>query len=537
LEEKKMRLSFLVLILLCTCLFAQEATWEKIDKNGELNRQIFIHCQDFVRGWLGHADPQSGLIPRNLNRDPFWNARDAAADNYPFMVLTTSFVDRDMFNGRMLDMLNTEKKLTSRVGPLPDDFLFETQSFRHENYKMPDLIFGASEYVKDGLMPLTEWLGHSPWKDRMFELGDGILERATTESPVGILPATDHEVGGEMMQILSRMYWMTGDEKYKEVAFRYGDYYLFHALPTEQEKLSLDDHGCEVIGGLSEVYLIASIKYPQRHQKYKKPMHQMLDRVLEIGRNENGLFYMDIDPINGKVLNDELTDNWGYDYNAYLTVAAVDKHQPYMDAVKYALENVHKHTGYPWEGDIADGYADSIESGLNLLNRVPVKSGFEWVEHETWYMLKKQADDGIIAGWHGDGNYARTAIMVALWKSLGCSIQPWRADVSIGADMVDGELWISLNSTWPWQGKIMFDKPRHSVNFNMPMDYARLNQFPEWFTVKNDKGYKVIFESSDNSKPYMMGTVLLDGIEVKLVGTNVSPNGPKPVRIKIKEVK
>ena len=297
-----MRFTFSILILICTSLFSQEAIWEKVDKNGELNRQVFIHCRDFVRGWLAHADPQSGLIPKNLSRDPYWNARDAAADNYPFMVLTSSFVDRDMFNGRMLDILNTERILTSRVGPLPDDFLFETQSFRNAEYEMPAIIFGASEYVKDGLMPLTEWLGPSPWKDRMFELVDGILDRATVESPVGILPATDHEVGGELMQILSRMYWMTGNERYKDFAFRYGDYFLFHALPTEREKLSLDDHGCEVIGGLSEVYLIASEKDPQRHKKYKKPMYKMLDRVLEIGRNENGLFYMAIDPVKGKVL-------------------------------------------------------------------------------------------------------------------------------------------------------------------------------------------------------------------------------------------
>lgn len=526
-----------LLLLVCTFLCAQEATWEKIDQNGELNRQVFIHCRDYVRGWLAYADPISGLTPRNLYSDFFWNAKDCAADNYPFMVLTTWFVDRDMFKGRMIDILNTEKKLTSRVGQLPDDFLFETQSFRNNEYKMPDIIFGASEYAKDGLMPLTEWLGHSPWKDRMFELVDGILERATVETPVGILPAIDHEVGGEMMQILSRMYWMTGDDKYKDFAFRYGDYFLLHHLPTDREKLSLDDHGCEVIGGLSEVYLIASIKDPARHEKYKKPMYKMLDRVLEVGRNENGLFYMAIDPVNGKVLNEELTDNWGYDYNAYLTVAAVDNYLPYKDAVKFALEHVKNETGYPWEGDIADGYADSIESGLNLLNRVPVQSGFEWVEHETWHMLKKQADDGVVAGWYGDGNYARTAIMVALWKSQGCSIQPWRADVSLGAEMVGDELWISLNSTWPWKGKVMFDIPRHKVNFNMPMDYARLNQFPEWFTVEDEVAFKVTFEPGDNSKPYMMGNLLLDGIDVELAGTYVKPNGPKPVRIKVRRVK
>ena len=46
--------------------------------------------------------------------------------------------------------------------------------------------------------------------------------------------------------------------------------------------------------------------------------------------------------------------------------------------------------------DVADGYADAIESGLNLLNRIPEPSGFDWVEHETLHMLEKQQDDGII---------------------------------------------------------------------------------------------------------------------------------------------
>ena len=101
--------------------------------------------------------------------------------------------------------------------------------------------------------------------------------------------------------------------------------------------LSLDDHGCEVIGGLSEVYFIAARTDPDRYQAYKKPLYAMLDRILEIGRNENGLFYMNINPITGEVLRDELTDNWGYDYNAFLTVAQMDRYEPYLSAVKFVL--------------------------------------------------------------------------------------------------------------------------------------------------------------------------------------------------------
>jgi hypothetical protein len=531
-----MRLIFSFFLLMFTTLSAQEDMWQKIDKNAELNRSVFIHCQNFVRGWLAHSDPKTGLIPRNINnQNDFWNARDAAADNYPFMVLTSFFVDKEMYNGRMLDMLNTERKLTSRVGDLPDDFLFETQAFRKKEIDMKNIIFGASEYAKDGLMPLTEWLGPTPWRDRMVGLVDGVIENAHIQTPVGVLPAVDHEVGGEMMQILSRMYWMTGDEKYKDFALRYADYFLLHALPTENDRLSLDDHGCEVIGGLSEAYLIASLKDKARYIKYRAPMHKMLDRILEIGRNANGLFYMAVNPLTGEVLRDELTDNWGYDYNAYLTVAAVDNHQSYIDAVKFALEHVKNETGYPWEGDIADGYADAIESGLNLLNRIPIESAFEWVEHETWHMLAKQGDDGIIAGWHGDGNYARTAIMVALWKSQGCWIEPWRADVAIGAEEKDGELYLSISSKWPWSGKVIFDRPRHKEYFNMPLDYARLNQFPEWYTVEKEKSYDISIQQKNEAHEYSKkGHRVLDGIEVALTGTVVNKGEDGKIKIRIR---
>ncbi len=509
--------SFFFLILAFNGAGAQEEnSWKRAEHNGEKARQAFLHCRNYVRGWLSHADSKSGLIPRNLNRDPYWNAQDAAADNYPFMVLTSALLDRPLFEGRMREMLEAEKKLTSRIGPLPDDFLFATQSFRHKEPDRARIIFGASEYVKDGLLPLTEWLGPSPWQDRMLDLVDAILEKSSIETPFGLVPAADHEVGGEMMQALSRLFWMTGKEEYRSMAFRLADYFLLHALPIEQERLSLDDHGCEVIGGLSEVYLLAAKTDSPRHSRYKKPMHDLLDRILEVGRNPDGLFYMLINPVKGEVLNEELTDNWGYDYNAYLTVAMVDNHAAYLDAVRLALENLHRSQGYPWEGGSADGYADSVESALNLLNRIHVESATTWVDHEIETMLGKQQDDGIIEGWHGDGNFARTALMYALWKTQGCRIDPWRADVSAGATQTGEELFISIRSRWPWKGLLLFDRPRHREYFHLPMDYPRLNQFPEWFTVERDKRYKLAFGGGEEIA--VSGEDLWKGIQIHSQG-------------------
>ena len=53
--------------------------------NGRLANEGFSRCLDYVKGWLNYADKKTRLIPRNLKADKdIWNAKDCAADNYPF---------------------------------------------------------------------------------------------------------------------------------------------------------------------------------------------------------------------------------------------------------------------------------------------------------------------------------------------------------------------------------------------------------------------------------------------------------------------
>ena len=62
----------------------------------------------------------------------------------------------------------------------------------------------------------------------------------------------------------------------------------------------------------------------------------------------------------------------------------IDDEPRYRDAVVHVLSNIHKYKGYVWEdrnGTIgADGYADTIEGAINLLNRIPVASAVAWVD-------------------------------------------------------------------------------------------------------------------------------------------------------------
>ncbi|NUM56700.1 MAG: hypothetical protein HUU46_23985 [Candidatus Hydrogenedentes bacterium] len=481
-----------VALAVAACAARAEDEWVRASANGERNRVFLNACWRFVHGWLQHADPATGLIPRNLNKDSYWNAKDSAADNYPFMVLSCFYTDRALFEGRMKDMLAAEQKFANRVGALPDDYDFTTKAFRTPEPKLDDLIFGASEYAKDGLVPLTELLGPSPWSERMLQLLDDILNNAAYDTEVGKLPSTSHEVCGDLMQALSRMYWMTKNDAYRDAAFRLAAYFLEQHPPEQAEQLRLDDHGCEVIGGLSEVYFIAAQTDPARRETWKPAMHRMLDRVLDVARDENGLLYNLVNPVTGEIKSDERTDNWGYNYNAFLVVANLDGASRYWSAVEHVLKRLPASKDYPWEGARMDGFADSLEGGMNLINRIPVPEAIEWADYTADRMLATQRDTGVIEGWHGDGNFARTALMYALWKSRGCYVEPWRADVRVGAVRADdGTTYVSVESDWPWTGKLRFDVPRHSDHLHIPSDYPRLNQFPEWLTIRSGQSYIV----------------------------------------------
>jgi hypothetical protein len=76
-----------------------------------------------------------------------------------------------------------------------------------------------------------------------------------------------------------------------------------------------------------------------------------------------------------------LSDSWGYVFDAYCAVWMVDGTAAYRDASFRPLGALwDTYRGYDWEpsGNVPgnpkgsqDGYADAIESALNLFNRLP----------------------------------------------------------------------------------------------------------------------------------------------------------------------
>ena len=195
----------------------------------------------------------------------------------------------------------------------------------------------------------------------------------------------------------------------------------------------------------------------------------------------------------------------------------VDGKEEYREAVLNGFKNLNeKYRNFRWEGDSHDGYADALESGINLYNREPVTELKSWIDSEMQVMFNMQQPDGIIGGWHGDGNFARTAIMYSLWKMQGAHVYPWREDLILGAEKTGDETYFVLSAENNWEGKLVFDSPRHLTILNLPIDYPRINQFPEWFVAEDGKEYSVVSSNTELNKIYS-GADLQNGIQVQLL--------------------
>jgi len=346
----------------------------------------------------------------------------------------------------------------------------------------------------------------------MIELTDAIFERAATGSDFGLLPADDTEVNGDILQTLARLYSMTRHAKYLDWAERIGDAYCFEALPKNgglpayrwdfqkheviEDFLNLNDHGNELIGGLAELYVVTKAFHPEKAERYRVPLAAMYNRLLTKARNEDGLWFNLIKSSTGDPLNKETPDTWGYALSATAAFGTATGDATMLNAVRNALQHIDKPRYLHW-GD-ADAYADSIEGALYLLNRFPTREGFNWLEKMEPLFLGKQRDNGIVEGWYGDGNYARTALLAGLYYTQGAICRPWRRDLSFGAERNGGSLTVALTAVKNWQGKIIFDQARHQLNLKLPVNYPRLNEWPGWFTVEAAQRYRV---KVDNAPP------------------------------------
>jgi hypothetical protein len=222
-----------------------------------------------------------------------------------------------------------------------------------------------------------------------------------------------------------------------------------------------------------------------------------------------------------------LADTWGYVYGAAYAFYQAGGGAKYRDAVRRVLRNLPKYRNYDWESGSFDGYADSIEGAIYLGAREPVPEAFDWIESEMKVMMAMQQPSGFIENWYGEGNYNRTAMLYALYKTQGCRPDRWMPGVRIGAVRDGTHLYLSVDTSagLNWSGRVLFDFARHRRVMNFDQNYVRLNEFPEWYTVDENTLYRV---RSGNREFVRLGSELIAGIVLEPGEWTVEPAGYAP---------
>ncbi len=118
--------------------------------------------------------------------------------------------------------------------------------------------------------------------------------------------------------------------------------------------------------------------------------------------------------------------------------------------------------------------------------------------------------------------------MYCLWKTQGTWVQPWRPDVRIGAEMVDGVLHVVVAADGPWSGRIYFDRPRHAEHLRLPLDWPRINQFPEWFVVPAGRSL-VLRDASTGVEQRLAAERIHEGWPLALMAGQVVRLAVRPV--------
>ena len=504
---------------------AREAAFRAAAENGVRAEEVFRRTRHMMNAWLAHADERTLLLPdfvpgytRGKREMGVYTPHNSGADNYPYLVATAFFTDRALFDGRLRDMLRSDVRFTSAPDGVPANLDLKTGTLG------PPSLFGAAEYAKDGLLAITELLGRTPWFYRMADMTAGLMDRAAVPTRFGPLPDRGAELNGDVLQTLVRLAAMTGDPRFLAWARRIGDAYVFevmpalHGLPGYEwdfekragpDRMRLRDHGNEIVVGLALLHALESDRGGERAATYREPLARMLDRILA-SANPDGMLPNEFRPSDLATLDPRLSDNWGYVYGAVYTSFMVTGETRHRDAVRRVLANLPRYRGYDWENGSHDGYADAIESALYLYAREPVPEAADWIESEVRRLIAFQQPDGTIERWYGDGNWARTLLLYAMWKTQGTFLDGWREGVKLGA-VRDGErLLVSLEAPADWRGRLRFDHARHARSLNLRKNYVRLNEWPEWFTVDENALYRVTDGAGQAS--LRLGSELKDGI-------------------------
>jgi hypothetical protein len=162
-----------------------------------------------------------------------------------------------------------------------------------------------------------------------------------------------------------------------------------------------------------------------------------------------------------------------------------------------------------------DGYADSLESAIYLLSRLPDAEAERWVDEQAGVLFGFQHPDGSVEDNYLDGNFVRTSLLYSLSLTHGIVPDPWRPDVIVGAADDRACLEVAVAAQAPWSGRLRFDRPRWRENLHFPMDYPRLNEWPVGFQPSAASAWQVL-NRSDGTLANLAVDLLADGLPMTL---------------------
>ncbi len=489
--------------------------------NGRLAHEALLRALATHDAWMEKRNPKTGLFPRSAGR-PVWNYKDTGADFFCFQYAASrrfGLASLPLLKGT----LAREREASVTLG-----YSSALDAATGEPVKTPafERLFGPCEYLKDGLVGLYETTGDDEVLARMREIADGIIGASSHRSRFGTIPGPNTEMNGDVLQAFSRLYFVTGDDRYAEFAGRIGDAVVAQmlantgGLPVQEYDYEHDtfpssvvwlrDHGNEAAVGLSEAFALAVARggepaWDERAARWSGPLAGMFETLLTAGVREDGLLVDKVDGRTHAQLATRACDNWGYLAASALLYVEAEQRRGEMpatrlDGIVAGVDRVALAVagtdGVDWEDGHFDGYADSVESAIYVASRRPEIRArlLAWADDQIGRMFAAQQPDGTVGGGYLDGNFIRTSMMYADARTGGWRLEPWSATASVGMGWAPGSEPVVVVTAGPdgYRGTLTPDTARHKSRLHLPWDWSRINCWPEWCVAEQEGGGVVV---------------------------------------------
>jgi hypothetical protein len=476
--------------------------------NAALSSEAQRRAAAVLEAWMKQRDRTTLLFAEAPDK-PLWNYRNTGADCFGFLIQSAIALEPASMPP-LKQTLEAETKLAP-AGQLCQVVDAHTKQPIEETHEQQ--IFGASEYVKDGLLSVFEHYGADPVGPRMIAVLDTVLARSAHASKFGPLPGGGSEENGNILQACSRLSFTLSRDDYAEMVAHITDAAVTQMLPlnnglpamrfdyTKNEvvraKVKLRDHGSEITPGLAEAFALAVArsddpKWKERADRWAEPIAKMYETMLVRGRDNRGLLIGSFDPQTFAVIDPAATDNWGYLLNGVLLFSGAERKHGKLPAARLddfeakcdaVIDAVTQQYGADWEWGQMDGYADTLESAIYMAAHRPSRSLplSNWIDDQIGIMFARQQNNGLVTGGYLDGNFIRTALLYAEQKSGGFRVEPWRSDVRVGFAREENDIVLVIMTTQPYTGTLHADRLRHREVMKLPWDWPRHTSWPQWF--------------------------------------------------------